>query len=501
MRESSEWIVVNSSGLFDGSPDAMRKLVAWRFGAEVLPLEVFFNEFYYPELLSEIIAGKKPSAPADIMELDRRQPRLKISLADAKQSGSDMISTEKVKVRVDVAEAPPDKQYSTGSGAFDVRLFRNGSMVKIWRGNVLQNKNGETSLEATIPIVAGINRLTAYAFSSNNIKSSDAEMSFNGSESLKRRGTAYILAIGINQYANQSFNLRYAVADARSFSEEMHNQQLKLGNFEKVEVIDLTDQVATKSNILQAIAGFGGAAAPNGNGIPPPLLQKIKQTRPEDALIIFFAGHGKARLNRFYLIPHDLGYSGDIEGINKDGLKEILSHSISDIELEQALEKVDSKYLLLVIDACNSGQAIEASDKRYGPMNSKGLAQLAYEKGMYILTAAQGYQAALEAAQLGHGFLTYSLVNDGLMSFYADEQPADGQILLREWLNYPVIRVPLMQLDLMRQARAVNKELAFVEGEEKIAQIEDRNLQRPKVFYRREPDVQPLIIARKGIKP
>jgi hypothetical protein len=87
------------------------------------------------------------------------------------------------------------------------------------------------------------------------------------------------------------------------------------------------------------------------------------------------------------------------------------------------------------------------------------------------------------------------------MSFYADEQPTDGQILLREWLNYPVIRVPLMQLDLMRQARAVNKELAFVEGEEKIAQIEDRNLQRPKVFYRREPDVQPLIIARKGIKP
>ena len=31
-------------------------------------------------------------------------------------------------------------------------------------------------------------------------------------------------------------------------------------------------------------------------------------------------------------------------------------------------------------------------------MNSKGLAQLAYEKGMYILTAAQSFQAALEAA-------------------------------------------------------------------------------------------------------
>lgn len=47
-------------------------------------------------------------------------------------------------------------------------------------------------------------------------------------------------------------------------------------------------------------------------------------------------------------------------------------------------------------------------------MNSKGLAQLAYEKGMYILTAAQSYQAALEAAQLGHGYLTYALVEEGL---------------------------------------------------------------------------------------
>jgi hypothetical protein len=40
----------------------------------------------------------------------------------------------------------------------------------------------------------------------------------------------------------------------------------------------------------------------------------------------------------------------------------------------------------MVIDACNSGQALEAEEKRRGPMNSKGLAQLAYEKGMYILT-------------------------------------------------------------------------------------------------------------------
>ena len=71
------------------------------------------------------------------------------------------------------------------------------------------------------------------------------------------------------------------------------------------------------------------------------------------------------------------------------GLQLILEHGISDEELELAVEGIDADKLLMVIDACNSGQALEAEERRRGPMNSKGLAQLAYEKGMYILTAAQ----------------------------------------------------------------------------------------------------------------
>src|SRR5947209_12026289 len=89
------------------------------------------------------------------------------------------------------------------------------------------------------------------------------------------------------------------------------------------------------------------------------------------------------------------------------------------------------------------GQALEAEEKRRGPMNSKGLAQLAYEKGMYILTAAQSYQAALEAAQLGHGLLTYALVDEGMKAMAADEEPKDGVLQAREWLDYATERVQI----------------------------------------------------------
>ena len=112
------------------------------------------------------------------------------------------------------------------------------------------------------------------------------------------------------------------------------------------------------------------------------------------------------------------------EFLDQSRLDTLLAHSISDQELERAFEPIDAGDLLMVLDACNSGQALESEEKRRGPMNSVGLAQLAYEKGIYILTAAQAYQAALEASDLGHGFLTYALVEEGLKNGEADREPA-----------------------------------------------------------------------------
>ena len=130
-------------------------------------------------------------------------------------------------------------------------------------------------------------------------------------------------------------------------------------------------------------------------------------------------------------------------------------------------------------------------------MKSKGLAQLAYEKGMYVLTAAQSFQAALEAAQLGHGLLTYALVDEGLKAMAADEEPRDGVLQAREWLDYATERVPQMQLEKMRQARSLNLNISFAEGEDAAADPEKRSVQRPRAFYRRELEANPLVLARK----
>ena len=154
-----------------------------------------------------------------------------------------------------------------------------------------------------------------------------------------------------------------------------------------------------------------------------------------------------------------------------------------------------------MIDACNSGQALEAEEKRRGPMNSKGLAQLAYEKGMYVMTAAQSYQAAQEAQKLGHGFLTYALVESGLKQGAADREPKNGTIDIREWLNFATEEVPRMQEENSQRALSGKGRYVVFIGDgtrtrdtNPNAPVID-NIQRPRIFYRRELEANPLVIA------
>ncbi len=492
----SDWLVVTPDGLFDGSPSAWKQIL-WQFGGntfDVTPAETFFNEFYYPGLLAEVMAGKKPRAPKNISLLDRRQPELKL-LTQNGQAVAGSTSERNLTVKIEVTEQPADKDHEAGSGARDVRLFRNGSLVKVWRGDVLKGQTA-TALEANITIVAGENRLAAYAFNRDNVKSKDATLSLTGAASLKRPGTAYVLAIGVNSYSNPQYNLKYAVADAEVFGEEVRREQQQIANYEHIEVASLLDEQATKLNILRALKRLAGTEEASPVDAPA-ALEKLKATQPEDAVFIYFAGHGTAQGQRFYLLPHDLGYAGERTGLDAAGLQTILEHSISDEELERAVEGIEADKLLMVIDACNSGQALEAEEQRRGPMNSKGLAQLAYEKGMYILTAAQSYQAAQEASQLGHGLLTYALVEEGLKQAAADSDPRDGEVGVREWFDYASTRVPNMQIEKMKQARNVGINLSFLEGGERLPALERRVTQTPRVFYRRESETRPLIVGKR----
>jgi WD40 repeat protein/uncharacterized caspase-like protein len=481
----SDWLVTTPDGLFDGSPGAWTTLM-WRFNSsnvfDVLPVEAFFSEFYRPGLLTDIFTRANVDPPETIATIDRRQPQLKLSSPDADKHGPTASRT--VSLDLDIEQVPAGGNNSYPSGARDVRVFRNGSLVKVFHGEV-----GSADLQLQVPIIAGPNVFTAYAFNDANVKSRDARLRVVGADSLKRKGTAYIIAVGVNKYADPNYNLRYAAQDAQAFSEELRKQQLQLDTFSRVEVVPLIDGDATKANVLGTLYQLTGHASLSETA--PESVRSLHRAEPEDVVFVYFAGHGTSVKSHFYLIPYDLGYQGKRNELNEERLNAILEHSISDEELRKGFEGIDAGKIVLVIDACNSGQALEAEEKRRGPMNSKGLAQLAYEKGMYVLTASQSYQSALETQQFGHGLLTYALVEEGLKTSAAETPPASGDLELREWLDYAARRVPELQQSPTSQSRRLEHETEQIASQSKTIAS-----QQPRVFYRREPDAQPLIIAR-----
>jgi WD40 repeat protein/uncharacterized caspase-like protein len=510
---SGEWAVVTPEGLFDGSPGAWGQML-WRFNNNTLDhasVEALFKEYWRPGLLTDIIAGKIPDPPqTDLSMIDARQPDVRFTSVAGQATSEDapgepmkpanVITSHNVEVALEVVDnlkPPARSDHPSSSGARDLRLFRNGSLVKRWQGDIFNKESGcqlittkpsdprNAICRARVSVVNGENKFTAYGFNHEDVKSTDAELLVTGADNLKRAGTLYVLAVGVNNYENDKYNLNYSVPDADDFSSELKRQQEKLKNYERSEIILLKNEQATKEKIVDALKDLAG------------------KVQPEDAVVVYFAGHGTTgsclnettqqvnAKDRFYLVPHDLGYQGPIpERCDQKILDQVAQHSISDLELESLFESIDAGQMLLVIDACNSGQALESEEKRRGPMNSKGLAQLAYEKGMYILTAAQSFQEAKADKKIakGHGYLTYALVDEALKTKVAAN--ANGTVTLRGWVDYAVQRVPRMQ----RAEAAERRQFVKKRVDTSKSQVEET--QTPRAFYRREPDVKPLIVAR-----
>ena len=98
---------------------------------------------------------------------------------------------------------------------------------------------------------------------------------------------------------------------------------------------------------------------------------------------------------------------------------------------------------------------------------------------------------------MGHGLLTFALVEEGLKTAAADRAPKDGKVVAREWMDYATMRVPELQQAQIEAAQKQGRVISFVGGEEDVrGQLNSRGLQRPRVFYRREPDPDPIIVAR-----
>lgn len=256
--------------------------------------------------------------------------------------------------------------------------------------------------------------------------------------------------MGVNNHDNAAWNLNYAANDAHVVSQRVSEKLANSTQYKEIISItlvsnDKTHQAnkATLRAVLDRLAGksLGYAEIALLNSVQG--AEKLQTATPDDLFLLSYSGHGFADdSGNFYLIPQDTGV-----GDSKKITAELRSHSISSEELSLWLRDVDAGDMTMIVDACQSAATVSSNFKP-GPMGSRGLGQLSFDKGMRILAASQSDQEAMEDGRIQHGLLTYALVPDGLDKQKADFLPMDKKITLKEWLSYGVQRVPSLAEDV-----------------------------------------------------
>ena len=253
----------------------------------------------------------------------------------------------------------------------------------------------------------------------------------------------------------------FAANDARRLQEVVAARVREGGEYEEVLSVPLIsdyateggrkvsprvvrEMTATRRNFKAVLDLLAGRKVDEETLKAIPNADKLRRATPEDLVLVSFSSHGYAdERGQFYLFASDAGAGGD--------LGETLRRAISSDELGAWLRDVDAGELILVVDACHSAASVQGVGFKPGPMGSRGLGQLSYDKGMRILTSTQADDIALESALVEQGLLTYALTHDGLEAARADFRPKDARITVAEWLAYGVERVPSLHAEVEKR--------------------------------------------------
>lgn len=184
----------------------------------------------------------------------------------------------------------------------------------------------------------------------------------------------YGVIIGIDLYINLAPDrqLRYAVRDAKGI------EKLLKERFIFDEITALYNREASREAIMSTLLG------------------RLSQTESDDAVFIFFAGHGYTDTTQYgelgYLIPYD----GSFE-------KRELYKNISMTQLKEEVGKaIPAKHIFFMIDACYSGLLVMRGSSPETHRDLNYMQKITKEPVRQILTAGAQDEEVLDGGPLGH---------------------------------------------------------------------------------------------------
>lgn len=321
--------------------------------------------------------------------------------------------------------------------------------------DIRKNDSKNYTGQLTIELNNGDNKIQVSALNQKGAESYKATLYTNFKNAVTKPDL-YVVSVGVSEYTESAYNLRYAAKDANDIADLFETRKEQYGN---VFVERLTNQNATKANILN-------------------VKETLMQSKVDDEIIIFLAGHGLLDQNLdYYLATWDINFG--------DPSKNGLAYS----DLENLLNGIPARKKILIIDACHSGEIdkeemetlasstienqeikfrgfpVGEESAHYGLSNVFELMKelfidLRRGTGAIIISSSGGGEFAYESPRWNNGVFTYAFA-EGLKSGNADTNN-DGIILVSEIREYVFDRVKLLTTNFQHPtSRRDNLEFDF----------------------------------------
>jgi len=188
-------------------------------------------------------------------------------------------------------------------------------------------------------------------------------------------GRYFALIIGIDNYSGEWKQLKNAVNDAKSVSEQLTNK------YEFQSIRTLYNEQATRTNILKEYEWL------------------MANVRENDNLLIFYSGHGdyNESLQKGFWVPAD-ATSSSVSGL------------ISNTDIQAFLSGIKSKHTFLIADACFSGDIFRGKTLTIPYENSFKYYNQIYSKPSRTALTSGGVEPVMDGGKDGHSVFTYYLL-------------------------------------------------------------------------------------------
>jgi uncharacterized caspase-like protein len=275
--------------------------------------------------------------------------------------------------------------------------------------------------------------------------------------------------MGVSEYANSEWNLKYAAKDAKDLIECIRSRSA--ANYGAVKELLLTDSAVTKESMVK-------------------IREFLSETTIDDTVVLFVAGHG--------LLDDKYDYYFGTSDID---FKDPSARGIAYEEFDDLLASLPSLKKSLLIDTCHAGELDDEEKQMLAstqpssnqvvamlPSGARGMSVAPVEgargksewydrmqglfvdlrrgSGSTILSSSAGAEYALESSEQKNGLFTYAVL-EAMEGKGSADVNKDGLIQMTEITQYVKKRVS----DLSKNKQTPNIRRVNLEGDFAVTMI------------------------------